>query len=195
MKIEEAIEILQNGEWWDLLIPITTVEGRSDENKLHEAIDTAITALRSMPEAGEPLSLEQLREMHGKPVYEFSEKRWFVVKEVFTKGKPKGNKYDYAEITMTDGTIFNSDLDYDEISNRFYSYPPAHIDRSKWEPCGACKNDEITIHVPEFRAMAVCNQHMDREAFDLTLRLKFCSWCGRPLTEKAWEKLERRLRE
>ena len=77
--------------------------------------------------------MEQLREMDGKPVYEFAEKRWFVVKEVFTKGKPKSNKYDYTEITMTDGTVFSSDLDYDEISNRFYSCPPAHIDRSKWE--------------------------------------------------------------
>lgn len=52
MKIEEAIEILENGGWWDLLIPITTIEGRSDEDKLHQAIDMAISALRSMPEAG-----------------------------------------------------------------------------------------------------------------------------------------------
>lgn len=76
----------------------------------------------------------------------------------------------------------------------FYAYPPAHIDREAWEPCGACKNGEITIHVPEFRAMAVCNQHMDHEAFDLTLRLKFCPWCGRPLTLEAWDELEQRLR-
>lgn len=48
MKIEEAIEILENGDWWDLLIPITTIEGRSDEDKLHQAIDMAITALRSV---------------------------------------------------------------------------------------------------------------------------------------------------
>ena len=48
MKIEEAIEILENGGWWDLLIPITTIEGRSDEDKLHQAIDMAISALRSV---------------------------------------------------------------------------------------------------------------------------------------------------
>lgn len=51
MTKEEAIEILKNGGWWDLLIPITTIEGRSDEGKLHQAIDMAITALHSMPEA------------------------------------------------------------------------------------------------------------------------------------------------
>lgn len=63
-----------------------------------------------------------------------------------------------------------------------------------WKPCGACERGEITIHVPEFRAMAVCNQHMDHSAFDLTLRLKFCPWCGRPLTEEAWTELEKRVR-
>lgn len=45
MNREEAIEILENGGWWDLLVPITTIEGRNDEYKLHEAIDTAISAL------------------------------------------------------------------------------------------------------------------------------------------------------
>lgn len=48
MTREEAIEILENGGWWDLLIPITTIEGRSDEDKLHQAIDMAISALRSV---------------------------------------------------------------------------------------------------------------------------------------------------
>lgn len=48
MTREEAIEILENGGWWDLFIPITTIEGRSDEDKLHQAIDMAITALRSV---------------------------------------------------------------------------------------------------------------------------------------------------
>lgn len=71
---------------------------------------------------------------------------------------------------------------------------PSHIDREAWEPCGACKDGKITIHVPEFRAMAVCNQHMDHEAFDLTLRLNFCPLCGRPMTEEAWAMLEKQLR-
>lgn len=48
MTREEAIKILENGGWWDLLIPITTIEGRSDEDKLHQAIDMAISALRSV---------------------------------------------------------------------------------------------------------------------------------------------------
>ena len=53
MTREEAIEVLENGGWWDLLIPITTIEGRIEEDKLHEALDLALTALR-------PVSREQV---------------------------------------------------------------------------------------------------------------------------------------
>ncbi len=45
MKREEAIEVLENGGWWDLLIPVTTVEGENEYSKLHEAIDLALSAL------------------------------------------------------------------------------------------------------------------------------------------------------
>ena len=46
MTREEAIETLENGGWWDLLIPITTIEGKAEEDKLHEALDMALSALR-----------------------------------------------------------------------------------------------------------------------------------------------------
>ena len=46
MTQAEAIEVLENGFWWDLLIPVTTIEGRDAEDKLHEALDLALTALR-----------------------------------------------------------------------------------------------------------------------------------------------------
>ena len=57
MTREEAIEILENGGWWDLLIPVTTIEGRDEEDKLHEAIDLAIAALR-------PVSREQVETVY-----------------------------------------------------------------------------------------------------------------------------------
>lgn len=53
--------------------------------------------------------------------------------------------------------------------------------------CPACKNGPPKLHIPAFRAMAVCNQHMDHEAFDIELNSKFCLNCGRPLTDKAVE--------
>ena len=63
MTREEAIEVLENGGWWDLLIPITTIEGRIEEDKLHEALDLALTALR-------PVSREQVERRAGEWVQE-----------------------------------------------------------------------------------------------------------------------------
>lgn len=53
---------------------------------------------------------------------------------------------------------------------KFYAYPPARIDREKWELCMWC--------VPNGQ-------------FGLN---NYCSACGRPLTEEAWAELESRLR-
>lgn len=66
--------------------------------------------------------------------------------------------------------------------------------RKTWEPCEACKDGNIKINIPEFRALAICNQHMDHEAFTLTLQTRFCPVCGRPLAPEAWAELEKRLR-
>lgn len=38
MTRKEAIEVLENGAWWDLLIPVTTIEGRKSDIELHEAL-------------------------------------------------------------------------------------------------------------------------------------------------------------
>ena len=59
MTREEAIEVLENGGWWDLLIPVTTIEGRIEDDKLHEALDLAIAALR-------PVSREQVEKIRGE---------------------------------------------------------------------------------------------------------------------------------
>ena len=56
MTREEAIEVLENGGWWDLLIPVTTIEGRIEDDKLHEALDLALSALR-------PVSREQVEKV------------------------------------------------------------------------------------------------------------------------------------
>lgn len=56
MTKEKAIEVLENGAWWDLLIPITTIEGRKSDIELHEALDIAIAALY-------PVSQEQVEKV------------------------------------------------------------------------------------------------------------------------------------
>lgn len=59
--------------------------------------------------------------------------------------------------------------------------------------CPACKNGPMKLHIPAFLAMAVCNQHMDHEAFDIELNSKFCLNCGRPLTDEAVQMVMERL--
>ena len=73
MTREEAIEIIENGGWWDSLIPVTTIEGRIEEDKLHEALDLAIAALR-------PVSREQVEKVwKGEWLYlsDFDGCTWF----------------------------------------------------------------------------------------------------------------------
>ena len=65
MTREEAIEVLENGGWWDLLIPVTTIEGRIEDGKLHEALDLALSALR-------PVSREQVERMAGEWVQDIN---------------------------------------------------------------------------------------------------------------------------
>lgn len=183
MKIEKAIE------WMEEAVQETTecfeqcspaLQEELIEQK--EVFELAITALRSMPEAGEPLSLEQLKHMNGKPVWiERIEApydgKWFIV--------------DYADTENPDKTLYtDSGVTYSEYGKYFiaYSYPPAHIDRSKWEAewvpmtdddgcvwfeCSACQYDLDSMEEPN----------------------KFCPSCGKAMTEEAWAELERRVRE
>ena len=45
MTREEAIEVLENGEWWEELTEWYMVV-HPEHNKLHDAVDMAISALR-----------------------------------------------------------------------------------------------------------------------------------------------------
>ena len=84
--------------------------GKYPHLKLKEALDMAIAAL-SQP--NEPLTLEQLREMDGEPVYDYLGQEWYVIQEY----------YDH-ELTMTDGTRFFDDDEIDGVDKRFYRRPP-----------------------------------------------------------------------
>ena len=59
--------------------------------------------------------------------------------------------------------------------------------------CPMCENGLPKIHIPAFQALAICNQHMDHEAFDIELNSKFCLNCGRPMTDEAVQMVMERL--
>lgn len=74
-----------------------------------------------------------------------------------------------------------------------YAYEPPRLDRSAWEPCGCCKekrcptckyDDCIPIFDP-------CNSCVDGSGWKPVY--KFCPECGRPMTDAAWQILEKRL--
>lgn len=74
MTNEEAIEVLENGEWWEELTEWYMVV-HPEHDKLHDAVDMAISALRKqdhfreVTKKVEPLTLEELRKMDGEPVW------------------------------------------------------------------------------------------------------------------------------
>ena len=88
MTREEAIEVLENGEWWEELAEWYMIV-HPEHDKLHDAVDMAISAIRQkqtitkcndlydedggeiLPKSkrNEPLTLDELRQMDGEPVY------------------------------------------------------------------------------------------------------------------------------
>lgn len=55
------------------------------------------------------------------------------------------------------------------VKNGVYGYPPAHIDREAWKPCEEC------------------------ESLQYIMGANYCEKCGRPLTDEAWDDLEKRI--
>lgn len=81
----------------------------------------------------------------------------------------------------------------------FYADKPPRLDRSVWEPCEFCGYAEYpdkALHPKEgylFYAGFSKQRGVDSFCEGETEEINFCPICGRPLTEAAWQMLERRL--
>lgn len=170
MTREEAIEILER----KTTIPDTNYTWA----QIDQAIDMAISALRSTPHPGKPLTLDQLREMDGQPVW------------VEFIGHPDGTPIEplWMLVNSREKRLV-TDVEYVDWNSEgwfAYSYPPAHIDRGEWTAEWIYPENEWNL--PRCSKCG-CNSkdatygHKDR----------FCPKCGRAMTEEAWAKLERRL--
>ena len=190
MKIEEAIETLEEKRKYCKMFYELSANPQEDypsTAKFMDALELALTALRSMPEAGEPLSLEQLKAMHGQWVWivspdaDMTVSAWAYVGEnqVFTYWEYKPDK-------LVGRVVYNI-CDYGDWLA--YSYPPAHIDRSEWKPCVDCRIKCRTCVVRGKEKCARCEKYSEYVPEN-----NFCSNCGRPSTEAAWAELERRVR-
>lgn len=136
-----------------------------------------------------PLTLEELRDMDGKPVIVESDVEYI----------PSGVYLASWENHMKDIRLWAEEGENWYLGKyakgvKVYAYTdPPHLYRSVWEPCRACKNGEVEIEIPAFEAMAVCNQHLNHGPLRFSFLYPFCPYCGRPITDAAWEMLERRL--
>lgn len=110
-----------------------------------------------------PLTLEQLREMDGRPAYWPDDESWGII-SVDDAGRWAGIPFFRGR---KNGVNFEFDIEFRGME--VYAYPPAHIDREAWELCMWCT--------------------LNRQFHEN----RYCQACGRPLTEEAWAELERRV--
>lgn len=70
------------------------------------------------------------------------------------------------------------------------------LDRSAWEPCEYCGEPSphhdcvIDVNVEQF----LCSRDgLFGDAYINTREINYCPFCGKPLTDAAWDMLEKRL--
>lgn len=70
MTTQEAIEILNDGEWWENLSDCYR-QSNKEFDLLYDATDLAVEALRAQRKVARnaPLTLDELREMDGDKIY------------------------------------------------------------------------------------------------------------------------------
>lgn len=138
-----------------------------------------------------PLTLEKLREMDGKPAYWPEDESWGII-AVDSVGK-------WAGIPFFRGRKNGVNFEYDIEARgmEVYAYPPAHIDREAWEPCGeTCRNNCATCeHNADelFGDADYCKDCHRYSKWESSIH-KYCERCGRPRTPEARAMLEKRLR-
>lgn len=143
-----------------------------------------------------PLTLEQLREKVGQPVvikYSYGGPYTFVIVDVRYVPHLGADK---IRLVFPDGYITVNERDYGTYFTT-YAYPPAHIDREAWEPCGElCRNNCMTCdHNADelFGDEDYCKDCHRYSKWESSVH-KYCERCGRPKTPDAWAELEKRLR-
>lgn len=76
-----------------------------------------------------------------------------------------------------------------------YAYPPVHIDIEAWEACEFCKRadfGEFGFEISKHYAKISCALASWR--FPKEEQFSYCPKCGKPLSEEAWQELEKRVR-
>ena len=135
-----------------------------------------------------PLTLEQLLRMDGKPVFCISlkdgRKKWRVVQSI--------EKFvDVVKVICFTDCEDETVASYGKTWVAYAAEPP-RLDRSVWEPCRRCKTCQ-SCKSSIFSLNDKSSGCYDCDNMGNYEPMGFCPWCGRPLTDAAWEMLERRM--
>ena len=182
MTREEAIEWMEETiQDAEKLLDKCSPELKEEILEQNEVFKIAISALRSTPQPGKPLMLDQLREMDGNPTWCEEVGKWALV-SVSDVGKWKDIPFALFE---KNDVRFEWNIEGRELS--LYSYPPAHIDRRAWTAEWVPTTDDDGC---VWLKCSACEYDLD----SMEESNPFCPSCGRAMTEEAWAELERRLR-
>lgn len=180
MTKEEAARILDPETTREALAEIEYYGGfRGEEAVLEaarEARRIAAEALRHKP-TGDPLTPEQLRKMDGQKVLLYRMKST----EPLEPGTVKQN----GDVLGDAGMLAYHEL-YLETWVAF-TYPPAHINMEAWRGCVCTASDKSCCTCVSLRCQFCIGESEYKQG-------RYCSACGRPLTEEARAELEKRLR-
>lgn len=131
------------------------------------------------------LTMEELRGMVGEPVW------------MRMIGVPNAGRWVIVDFTDANTLYTKEGITYSNYGEYWlaYAYPPAYIDREKWEPCKECVSCENCQNNEDFDpyegSYGECGQCCDNSKFKPK---NFCYDCGRPLTPEAWAEFEKRVR-
>ena len=172
MTNEEAISVIEN----EIQIDVRLCTGEQVD-RFQTALYMAISALRAEP-TGDPLTLEQLREMDGRPVR----------MEDLTGGT-LWNQWIIFERHTDDGFIPRGGgyfgCDSYGVKWLAYAYPPAHIDRDAWT---AEWKDHYKsgVHAGTGAICSSCDVWNERKTH-------ICPFCGKAMDEDGFAMLEKRM--
>lgn len=197
MTYEEAANILDPVKRESALLKYDSFERLG---KLKEACQIAAEMLRNATEiktgCNKPLTLEQLRERNGLPVWvHVIDHTVFADKQDDFDGWGMCRKSWVRIWDSKRADLIHIDYDFEDYGKEWiaYAYSPAHIDRKAWDDCPVCeKYKEIS-----FRGFRTKEEAMDLSGKvhpHITGGAMFCPKCGKPRNERAWADLEQRLR-
>ncbi len=152
-----------------------------------------------MEHSKKPLTSEQLKEMVGKPVWSAKDEEWFLI-----------CKKD-CEYLLYDKNGFCISL-WDVFDYGLYAQPPTYIYSESRELCEYCggektlyqQTNSTNLFMNAFGKAATlvteCNACppyadccMKGISANSAFEINFCPNCGRPLTDEAWDLLEKRI--